>query len=68
MNNKIPRKFNRIIGEMKINTNLDRVGDILHTTKNDCGYSALNTRIQKFAHVFVSMLRNTEVFKLITIE
>lgn len=70
MNNRIPRKFNRITGEMLIETNHDKPGDVLHIYKNDCstGYLALNNRTKKYAYVFVSMLRNTETFKLISIE
>ena len=68
MNNRIPRKFNRITGRMKINTNMDKINDILHIYKNNYGYLALNTRTQKYAYSFVSMLRNAEVFELMTIE
>ena len=68
MSNRIPRKFNCIIGKMLINTNVDRVNDILHIYKNDFGYLALNIRTQKYASCFVSMLRNAQVFEVIEIE
>jgi len=67
MSNRIPRKFSCITGKMLINTNMDKVNDILHIYKNDYGYSALNTRTQKYAYCFVSMLRNAEIFELIEI-
>lgn len=63
MNNRIPRKFNRITGEMLIKTNLDQPGDVLHIYKNHSGYLALNTRTGKYAYMFASMIRNAEIFK-----
>jgi hypothetical protein len=69
MSNKIPRKFNCIIGEILINTNMDKKNDILNIRKNDNGgYTALNTRTNKQAYCFGDMLRNTDLFKLIKIE
>ena len=68
MNNRIPRKFNHIIGKMLINTNMDKINDIVHITKDDYGYHSLNTRTQEYACCFVSMLRNAEIFQLIEIE
>jgi 2-C-methyl-D-erythritol 4-phosphate cytidylyltransferase len=69
MNNEIPRKFNRITGKMLINTSMDQIGDTLHITKNDIstGYLALNTRTQKYAYCFPSMIRNKDIFELIEI-
>lgn len=67
-NNRIPRKFNRIVGKMLINTNMDKINDILHVYKNDYGYLALNMRTGKYASCFVSMLRNAQIFELIEIE
>lgn len=66
MGNKIPRKFNKIIGKMLVETNLDKVNDMLHIYKNDCstGYLSLNVRTGKYAYVFASMLRNENVFEL----
>lgn len=66
-NNRIPRVFNRIVGKMLVKTSASNPGDILHVFKNDFGYLALNTRTGKYAYVFVSMLRNKEVFELIEI-
>jgi hypothetical protein len=68
MNNKIPRKFNRIVGRMLINTNLDKANDILHIQKTERGYLAFNTRTQKHASPFISMLRNGELFELMSVE
>lgn len=49
MGNRIPRNFNCITGKMLIDTNMDKINDILHIYKNDnnTGYLALNTRTQK---------------------
>ncbi len=70
MNNRIPRKFNRITGKMLVDTSMDKKGDIIHVYKNDCGtgYLELNIRTNKYAYGFVSMLRNAELFELMTIE
>jgi len=68
MSNRIPRKANFIVGKMLMDTNLDKKGDILHVSKNDYGWSALNIRTQKYGHMFIDMLRNEEIFKLINIE
>lgn len=66
-NNRIPRVFNCIVGKMLVETSASKPRDILHVFKNDSGYLALNTRTGKYAYVFVSMLRNKEVFELIEI-
>lgn len=67
-NNKIPRKFNRIVGRMLIDTNMNKANDIFHISKSDNGYLAYNTRTEKYANFFVSMLRNSEVFELLSID
>lgn len=67
MANRIPRKFNQIVGEMLIETNMNKSGDVMHVYKNDFGYLALNTRTQQYAYMFASMLRNSDLFKLIEI-
>ena len=67
MSNKIPRNFNCITGKMLINTNVNKINDIVYITKNEYGYSALNTRTNKYACPFVSMLRNSELFEIINI-
>lgn len=67
-NNRIPRKFNRIVGKMLIDTNVSKANDILHVYKNDNGYLALNTRTKKYANCFVSMLRNSQVFELVSVD
>ena len=68
MNNRIPRKFNRITGKMLINTSTDKINDMLYIYKNDYGYLTLNTRTKKYAYCFVNMLRNAEIFELIEVE
>ena len=64
MNNRIPRKFNRITGEMLIDTNVSQAGDVLHIYKNNSGYLVLNTRTGKYAYVFAAMLRNADVIRI----
>lgn len=66
-NNKIPRKFNLIVGRVLIDTNVNKANDIVHISKNDNGYLMFNTRTKENAHMFVSMLRNSEVFELVSI-
>lgn len=68
MNNRIPKEFNQIVGRMLIDTNMDKKEDILHIYKNDSGYLALNTRTNKYAYCFGSMLRNAQVFELLEIQ
>lgn len=62
--NRIPRSFERITGEMLIDTNVDKKGDMLHIFKDEMGYAALNLRTGKRARVFVDMLRNAALFKV----
>lgn len=64
MNNRIPRLFSRITGEMLIETTETRPGDIIRVYKNDMGYLAYNPRNNRHFYVFVSMLRNSEMFKV----
>ncbi|WP_186321340.1 hypothetical protein [Bacillus sp. FJAT-22090] len=52
---------------MLIDTNVNIANDIVHISKNDNGYSMFNTRTKENAHMFVSMLRNSEVFELVSI-
>lgn len=66
--NRIPRKFNRITVKMRIATNLDKPGDVLHVYKNYSGYLALNTRTGIYAYAFPSMLRNTAICEFLAIE
>ncbi len=68
-NNKIPRKFNCIVGRMLIDTNVSKVNDILHIQKDSEGrLLAFNTRTQEYASMFISMLRNAQVFELVSID
>ena len=70
MGNRIPRKFTKLTGEMMVNTTVSKIGDVMHVFKNDCstGYLALNTRTKEYAYMFASMLRNPELFKLVSVE
>lgn len=64
MNNRIPRLFSRITGKMLIETSETRPGDIIRVYKNDTGYLAYNPRTNRYFYVFVSMLRDSETFKI----
>lgn len=64
MNNRIPRRFSRIMGEMLIETSETRPGDIIRVYKNNMGYLAYNPRTNRHFYVFVSMLRDSEIFKV----
>ena len=64
MNNRIPRKFNRITGEMLINTSETLAGDHIHVTKNNYGYLGYNPRTGRHFYMFVSMLRNAEIIRI----
>jgi hypothetical protein len=64
MNNRIPRKFYRITGEMLVNTSETLAGDVIHVTKNDHGYLGYNPRTNRHFYLFVSMLRNAEIIHI----
>lgn len=64
MNNRIPRHFARITGEMLIETSETRPGDIIRVYKNDMGHLAYNPRTNRHFYIFVSMLRDSKIFKL----
>ena len=64
MNNRIPRLFARITGEMLIETSETCPGDIIRVYKNDMGYLAYNPRTNRHFYTFVSMLRDSKIFKL----
>ncbi len=64
MNNRIPRQFSRITGVILVVTSETRPGDIIRVYKNDTGYLAYNPRTNRHFYVFVSMLRDSEIFKL----
>ena len=68
MNNTIPRKFKLITGKMLIATNASNVNDIVEITKNDNGYTLINTRTKETFQCFISMIRNKDVFELISIQ
>lgn len=64
MSNRIPRLFSRIMGEMLIETSETRPGDIIRVYKNDMGYLAYNPRTNRHFYIPVSMLRDSEIFKV----
>lgn len=68
MNNKIPRNFKCIIGKMLIDTSMDKINDIVEVSKDEYNrYLSLNTRTNESGCPFISMLRNNELFEIISI-
>lgn len=67
-NNKIPRQFDLLVGKILVDTNVSKVNDILHITKSENGYTALNTRTKETAFMFVSIMRNSEIFELVSVQ
>jgi hypothetical protein len=64
MNNRIPRKFYGITGIMLINTSETMPGDEIHITKNNYGYLGYNPRTNRHFYMFVSMIRNADIFRI----
>lgn len=67
MNNRIPRKFYSITGEMLISTSESKPGDIIHIYKNDFGYLGYNPRTNRHFYMFVSMIRNADIFRIMEV-
>lgn len=61
--NRIPRQFNRITGKLLIETSAGKPAE-WHIFKNDDGYLGLNLSTGKYFTMFVSMLRNAEIFQI----
>lgn len=61
--NRIPRNFNRITGKLLIETSAGKPAEY-HVYKNDYGYLGLNLSTGKYFYMFVSMLRNAEIFQI----
>lgn len=66
--NKIPRHFLRITAQAKKATSASDTGDMLHIFKNDFGYLVSNITQNKYFYVALSLLRDTEYFKILSIE
>ena len=66
--NKIPRHFLRITAQAKKETSASNTGDMLHIFKNDFGYLVSNITQNKYFYVAASLLRDTEYFKILSIE
>ena len=66
--NKIPRHFLRITAQAKKATSASDTGDICHIFKNDFGYLVSNITQNKYFYVAASLLRDTEYFKILSIE
>ena len=68
MKNKIPRKFNKIIGKVKVETNLSNPGDTIHIVKDKFNrYIGTNTATGLTGDYSISMLRNASVFEVVEI-
>ena len=67
MNNKIPRSFKKIICKMRINTNGDKVGDIVYITKEDNRYFHFNTRTEKLYQCNLTMIKNSECVEFLEV-
>ena len=66
--NKIPRHFLRITAQAEKATSASNTGDVLHIFKNDFGYLVSNITQNKYFYVAVSLLRDAEYFKILSIE
>lgn len=62
MKNRIPRNFYGITGKMLIYTTETQPGDIIHITKNNCGYCVYNRRTNKTFYMSLAIIRNAEFF------
>lgn len=65
--NRIPRKWHKIIGKLLVDTNMDRAGDIIYIYHTDSKYLTVNTRTGKHAYMFLSHIRNAEIFEVLAI-
>ena len=61
--NVIPRKFNKIVGEMLINTNIHNRGDLVEVFRDDFGCHMRNMRTEEIAWANLSIIRAPELFK-----
>lgn len=57
MHNVIRRNTISITGTVNIKTNMDEIGDKIHATKTDRGWTGLNYRTGKYACYFPDFLR-----------
>ncbi len=68
MKNRIPRKFKEIKGEMLIPTNVSEPGDIVKVYRNEFNdLVSLNIRTGEKSQMFLSLLRNGNIFKVLEI-
>lgn len=65
--NHIPRKFNRIVAELLIETNAGKPATY-HIYKNDNGYLGININTGKRWCIFPSHLKNPAVYRIISVE
>ena len=61
--NVIPRKFNKIVGEMLINTNTNNRGDLVEVFRDDFGCHMRNMRTGEIAWANLSIIRTPKLFK-----
>lgn len=65
--NVIPRKFNRIICKMLIETSANKPGDVFHVYRNDSGLCALNTNTEKYCYMFPELLRDSRLCQFLEV-
>ena len=69
MNNRIPHKFNRITVKQNIDTSGGVTGDVWTVYRNEWrDLIGINTRTQKKYCLFLSHLRNAELYSVLNIE
>lgn len=67
-NNRIPRKFSKIIAQVNLNTNATQCGDIVHVYREEQKYLLFNTRTKKNYCVFIDMIRNKDITTILEIQ
>lgn len=66
--NTIPKKIKRILAELLCYTNSGKPGDIFEIVPNEMGgLSGTNINTEKEWYIFLSTLRNENVFRIIEI-
>lgn len=66
-NNKIPRKFGFLRGEMLVETADDLPGDIVFVRHVDTGYLSYNSRTCRYNFVHMATLRNGNKFRMLEV-
>ena len=68
MKNKIPRKFNKIIGKVKIKTSLSDPGDTISIVKDEFNrYIGTSTVTGVTGDYSISMIRDASIFEIVEV-